>query len=821
MMKIKDVLLPRKEVIEGNFQGALQAHQVHSKTDRLESQPETLFNATFPSNGIRNVIHRCQQKLIGEDHQGGFLLAGPYGAGKTHALIVLYHLFNDPKIATTWLDEWHIDFDIPDTSKAVILSTSEIDADHLWEPIFKKLDREDLLDKVKRYPTIPIIEDLSDGKPLAIFFDEIETWYGSFSRDQEADLIEQNQMFLQNLLEVAKDPEQKVFTFITLLNKSDELKQILLRTTPIHEDLSTSGDREKLILHRLIETPRDEIDKDAVAEVAKKYVDHYEYPVEIKEPARYRQRIEETYPFHPQLISLMDRIYESAAERQNVRGAMNVLADVLAEYYDEVDLILTSQIDESAFRGINMELVHRFNYDANENEDTADILYRKKLLRTILLFTLDEKSRSATTSDILLGVFQPTEHSLNDLSMSLTDLIGRAHYLHRDDDNFMIREGLNLYALVEREARRMEKKEEAEKELFKIVRRAVFSGSVKIYEEVGEIDDKPNLDYVVSVSAPESNTALKEMLEEFFRGRRYQNTIIFITQEGPDILSEHEYVNKAKRIASALSLMSRIDDPEDELPALIRNERKDLETTLRNRFGRLIRWKLDRESDVLRLRQIPVQPSVADVREKIGTDRSYVADHIMEELEGAQGGRRVESLLNDFRSFRRLPVLLDDEVFYGAVRTLYQDNRIVIEGDKSKMFVPGYDAPPRRIGDELTLHHPSFIPESVLHPSDEGEKGDGNDDNGEDLGLEGGGGTTVVGRSTVEHIPVEGNSPSSVLSMIEARINQKKDKTRSIKITYSFEERLSKEETLDFIENIPSAGHIIVDLEVERDETED
>lgn len=816
MKKISQILTPRSEVLEGNFQGALQAHQVHSEAVRLESDPPSLFRATWPSDGIRNVIDRCRQKMNGNDHQGGFLLAGPYGAGKTHALILLYHLFNEPSVGRNWLEEWHIDFEVPDSSRAVVLSTSEVDADQLWVPIYQALGREDLLEQVKRYPTIPLIEELAGRKPLAIFLDEIETWYGSLSRD-EPETIEQNQMFLQNLLEVAADKDQRVFVFITLLNKSDELKRILLRTSPIHEDLSASGDREKLILHRLVETPRDVIDDDAVREIAKAFVDAYEFPIELAEPARYRQRMEETYPFHPQLLGLMDRVYESAAERQNVRGAMNVLADALGELYDESSLILTSDLDEAALRGINMQLVHRFNYDAEENEDTRDIPHAKEMLRTILLFTLDAKSQAATTSDILLGTYQKSVGSLNELTMSLSELVGRAHYLHRDDGHFQIREDLNLVALVDRESRQIQDFSEANQELFRLVRRAVFSGDVTIYEEADEILDRQAIDYVVLLSAPESSGELHQMLEDFYHGRQFQNTVVFICQEGPSLLTQDELLNKAKRIAAAVSLQSRIEDPKGELQALINEERRELAGTLKSQFGRLVQWASEEGNDKPKLRLIPTQPSAADVREKIGTDRSYVADHVLAELKNAQAGKRIDALLKDFKKLRRLPVLLDDEVLYGAVRSLYDDGRIVIEGDRAKWHVPGRDAPPKQMRDDLTVHHTDHVPDYVLRPP-EPEREDEKppivrpDDDEQ---------PEVERKVVIEYLPLEGNSPRSVVSMAEARIHETNDRVRNVKLILTFQEPLSKAALLDLLEALPDSTHISVDLEVERDKSDD
>jgi len=49
--------------------------------------------------------------------------------------------------------------------------------DFLWEPIFSKLGRSDILDKIKRFPTVDQIEDIVGDETCAIFIDEIENWW--------------------------------------------------------------------------------------------------------------------------------------------------------------------------------------------------------------------------------------------------------------------------------------------------------------------------------------------------------------------------------------------------------------------------------------------------------------------------------------------------------------------------------------------------------------------------------------------------------------------------------------------------------------------
>ena len=241
MPEIADLLTPRNEVLKGEFQGVLQAHKVGGEEGRLESDPNRLLSTTYPSDSLQNIMDRVADALSGRDSQGGILLTGPYGSGKSHGLLVLYHMFNSPEVGQAWADDWDISIDLPDDTDAVILSTSETDADLIWEPIYRKAGREDLLEEIERYPTTDHIEALAGDRTLGVFFDEIETWWESFSTDADRDLLERNRFFLQNLLEVANDPEQDLFTFITLLDRSDRLKEILDRTSPHGEDLNATG----------------------------------------------------------------------------------------------------------------------------------------------------------------------------------------------------------------------------------------------------------------------------------------------------------------------------------------------------------------------------------------------------------------------------------------------------------------------------------------------------------------------------------------------------------------------------------------------------
>lgn len=831
MPSIVDFLTPRDEVLEGRFQGVLQAHKVTDSDNRLETDPNRLLTATYPSNALRNIFDRVADKLEGRDSQGGILLTGPYGAGKSHGLLVLYHMFNSPDVAQSWAGQWEIPIDLPRDSDAAIISTSETDADLIWEPIYRSAGREDVLEDIDRYPTTDHVEKLADDSTFGVFFDEIETWWESFSEEADRDLLERNRFFLQNLLEVANDPNENLFAFITLLDRSDRLKEILERTNPHAEDLNATGDRERIIIHRLFQENPEDIDESGVRAVVERYVDSYDYPIEIDEPKRYENRMVETYPFHPELLDLLDSIYEAARERQNVRGVMNVLADTVREVHDETDLIVTADVNPRAFRGINRMLFDRFTSDKQQLEGTENAV---DLLQVILLYTLDDRSQMASTTQCLLGRFKPDETTVDRLHMTLEDLYGTAHYLNKQDGSYFITEDPKLTALVSREQERIieENSNRAIETVVEVVRDDVFNGDVYVYG-YDDVPDEKQQTFVATLEN-KSNGALTSDLGDFFEGMRYQNTVQFITPK-QRLLEDDSIVRKAARVLGGENLRGKVDDEQGELDPLIRDERRQLRNELENRYGKWVKWSGTSDGDGVRMRRITIDPNIQAVKDRIGRDTTYVGEDIVSRVQNNESGIRVDSLLNDFLQFRRLPALLDEEVFYSAVSELQRKGDIVLEGDRANFHVGDLGQYPSEIADEMTIHHPANLPDSVFHQEADDEDDEGDDESGPGISDWGSGDTDDGdGDGSVEREPeeieepddpetitetvevtLEGNSARVLRSTAETRINETTDTIEHVRLSYDLDD-LSKADLIEFIEELPGGEHIDATVVIER-----
>ena len=808
MYKVKDIITAREEVLEGTFQGVIQTHKIDAKEPRLENNPHEFLKITYPSSAIKRTIERVNEKLSGMSNQGGFLLVGPYGSGKSHSLIALFHLFNNPQLAKEWGKSWRLDIDLPEKSRSVIISTRRYDVDHLWEPIFKLLGREDILKNVKRFPTTDQIEEIIGDNTVAIFIDEIENWYGAFDPEKQAHLIEQNETFLEHLLEVAADPTKKLFVFITFLEEKEGLKKIFNRTKPIRIDVSPIEDRERVILHRLFNI--ESVDESKVETVVEEYINAYSEPIKIDDIQNYKRRMRRTYPFHPLLLDTLFQIYEAASERQDIRGMLNVLADAVRDTYERKDLILVSDVDENAFRGIDLKLIEKYEFDL---ERVKDIGFAKEILKTILIFTLNEKTRGATESDILLSIFSPTEgHTLNAILMDIENIYGKPHYLHRENGAYLFKHELNIFALLEKEKDKTSK-DEVKSRIAEIVKKDIFKNSVFVYG-FDEIPDHNRLKIVVLPESWGVNNELRTKLNEFYRGKTWQNTYILVLPDVNTVFS-FEILEKGKRLKAAENLMKQVKDEEGKLRKIIQEERKSIADRIKAYYGYIVKW-VEREGEIT-YRLINVSADVNAIKEKARSDPELIADFIVKEIEDKPSGIRIEELINDFKKYRRYPFILDDETIYTAIRNLHRDKRVIIQGERGKWYI---DESPRSIEPSFVVIHPKYAPEIEKEPEVSKEAVEEEVEAGEISEIEGEPEVTV--RKERKKLLLTGNSPRVILSQIEAKTSEK-DEFEEISVKYRFKQKLSKQEIMKFVKQLPHQDGIEIDAEIvlwrEKDES--
>ena len=388
-----------------------------------------------------------------------------------------------------------------------------------------------------------------------------------------------------------------------------------------------------------------------------------------------------------------------------------------------------------------------------------------------------------------------------------------------------------------------DERSDIEDTLVNVVREDVWDNDVYVYPD-DEIPDTDSLSIVVTLEYL-SNDALESELTDLYSGRKYQNRLLFVTPKKA-LRDDDEVFRKTARVLGAENLRGKVDDDKGELRRIIRDERRELVSELSGRFGKWVKWSTTSDGE-LRMRRKNVIADVADVKDKVGRDKTYVGETILGTVEDTEGGVTVESMLNDFKQFRRMPVLLDDELFYSALRKLYEQEKIVLQGDRANLYVPHKGDRMPDLEDDLTIQYPDSLPGEVFEEDEEPEGGEGSSSTGRGsagVGAEensggqtsfGGGGSTtepgspgsstsgdgtsVVSSTTEGRVRLEGNSARVLRSMAESRVNADTDTVTSIELTYDIDD-MSKQDLLEFLGELPSANHIDATLVIES-ETEE
>ncbi|MFW6116038.1 MAG: ATP-binding protein, partial [Chloroflexota bacterium] len=332
--------------------------------------PVTFYQKTYITRGLRRLLVDCMQRLGGPSGGHGVLrLQTPFGGGKTHVLIALYHLIahGDQLTHREQIQELLAEAGleaIPQARVAVLIGTALDPAQGrrtdegwhlqtLWQELAYQLGGADLyreLGLVDRPLTAPgtdwLGRLLDHVGPCLILMDEAleyATKAASVSAG-EGTLLDQTLGFLQELsTAVANQPRAM---FVCALPSSymerygagaERAYQQMTRVVGRQEEVRTpvrGVEVYEILRRRLFETVGDEAQHRTVAEA---YWEHYrahsdDLPAKVRETA-YRQRIVQAYPFHPELVDILYERWGSLPTFQRTRGVLQLLARVIGDLW--------------------------------------------------------------------------------------------------------------------------------------------------------------------------------------------------------------------------------------------------------------------------------------------------------------------------------------------------------------------------------------------------------------------------------------------------------------------------------------------------------
>ena len=643
-----------KDIREGRFDASVFAANLYDVL--MQRGPidyrdaRTFFKKTYITEGLSALLSEVLGRLSGKGGGDPIIqIQTPFGGGKTHTLIALYHLLTSAKeveeidTVRNLLDKAGIEH-CPKAKTAVIVGDAYSPVDgrktkngvHIrtfWGELAYQLGGKKLYsiveecDKKRVAPGSEKIRDiLKASSPCLILLDELVEYSEPASTISvgSSNLWAQTLNFIKQLTE-AVHSVSNVVVAATLPSSHAEtagrvseealsrLQQRFGRVEKIREPVAGEEIFE-ILKRRLFEDVGDQI---KAKEVADAYWDYYQklgydIPQEAREP-RYRERLFRAYPFHPQLVDILYHRLGSIPGFQRTRGALRLLALVIGDLYKNRHpgiLIQPSHINlsNSEISGELIKLVSReFNsviasdisgtsakapqIDREMGSEYAEEHLAEGISVVAFLFSITSgREKGATEAQIRLSILHPGLPSAV-VPDALSKLSRRLHYLYTDNGLYRFSTQPNLNRILvdmEDTTSRAEVMDVVKATLNDIVGHHQFR--VYIWPEEGkDIQDSRDLSLVIIDLAHPKNDSDWEETQEFIQSllNQYGKTFRRYRNTVIFLVPDSGRISHVIEAGRRLLAVRKVNAEYGRGDQLSKEQKKDLENRIKEAESRL------------------------------------------------------------------------------------------------------------------------------------------------------------------------------------------------------------------------------------------
>lgn len=327
MKPFSAIAIPHRDILEGRLtMDVFAANLWEVYKDRAhEDYRDTsiFFRKTYITEGLKNLLDIAEKRLRGEGGDPIIQLQTPFGGGKTHSLIALYHKAR----------EWD--------ANVIVIDGSALDPKEspLWEEMELQLTGKVENIKGKTSPGGEKLRELlAPHQPLLILMDETLEYAIAASgiKVEDSTCASQVLTFMRRLTDTVRtlDKTIMIHTYPSrshygeddqkLLNQLQERSGRVEKVyTPVHDDEIYS-----VIRRRLFST----VNEEEAKEVVEKFMDYVEREKMLPEgveKSSYRERYIKSYPFQPDVIDVLYRKWGSYPEFERTRGVLRLLSLVV------------------------------------------------------------------------------------------------------------------------------------------------------------------------------------------------------------------------------------------------------------------------------------------------------------------------------------------------------------------------------------------------------------------------------------------------------------------------------------------------------------
>jgi len=384
-----DIIPPHEDIRKGDFDEAIFAADLgdvaSGQAPADYSDPFIFFKKTYPTAGLKGLLNKTHAKLTAGKGPAVIQIQTPFGGGKTHALVTLYHYVKHGERVKTMLPAGVQ----PITANIAVVAGNHWDPLHgrttngltrytFWGEIAYQIGGPEGYEQFRENDQARIspgkeklVDFLREHQPFIILFDEI-LHYVNRAMDVDRDKVgaslgTQTFSFFQELTEaVAILPRGMLVVTLPssiLEDFGPQEQEALARMGKIFgrvESIETPVQGEEIyaiIRRRLFDV--EQMKQSAMREVVHSYFQHYQHHHDdVPDKARelsYRDKMEKAYPFHPEVIDVLYEKWSTYPSFQRTRGVLRLLANVVEDLYKRetnIDLILPGDInlDRSSIR---------------------------------------------------------------------------------------------------------------------------------------------------------------------------------------------------------------------------------------------------------------------------------------------------------------------------------------------------------------------------------------------------------------------------------------------------------------------------------------
>ncbi|TAL70497.1 MAG: ATP-binding protein [Bacteroidetes bacterium] len=659
------IVTPREDLREGKPLDASEfaVHLDHVRDGHAVKDyqnPERFFERTFLSKNLTQLACETIRRLSGitTETSSVFNMSTQFGGGKTHALTLLYHLAKNGSASHSWMGVNKLLSSagvksIPEASTAVFVGT-EFDSlrgrggdDGIplrktpWGEIAFQLRGEEGFKIMKAHdgkgiaPAGDVIRELfKEGSPCLILMDEVMNY---ISRNRKSGLSTQLYDFIQSLSETVRG--KKNVSLVISIPKSDTemstedfndfniLKKMLDRVGKAFI-ISSDSETIEIIRRRLFEWDSKEISVDGKVSLCKEAIatcnEYSDWILEYRNQIpnwfpidNSREAFYSCYPFHPALISVFERKWQSLPRFQQTRGILRLLALWVSHAFingfkgshsDGLIGLGTAPLEDALFRQAVFEQLGESklevavlsditgkndSFAGRLDKESTDSIKKARLHQKVSTSIFFESSggqlnKVATLPEIRLAVSEPIL-DIGNVETVLDELSRNCYYLNIEKNSYRFGLTPNLNKLLS--DRQASMKDEDIDELIKEEIAKVFVAKPGIErilfpELSNQIPDRPQLTLIVMaidkhLNSKATTNFIESCTKDYGRsGRTYKSALIWIIPDSSNSLIEDARKVLAWEDIKVNEISKLSEDQQRELSENFKKSKRDLIETI-------------------------------------------------------------------------------------------------------------------------------------------------------------------------------------------------------------------------------------------------